>query len=214
MSAVCYDGETLAADRMASVVKKNGSRKVTSLKQHKIIVDFSTTVFDGERVYAAGRAGRLQVSEALIKILSRSRDLATRLDKVGDQLRKMVPEEKMHGASLIILTSGHVHVLRVNKHYKVVWRKESRDKKIAIGSGKVLAVFMMQHFGLSAIDVVAAMELQHDSCGGGVCYTTRIKSNSHEPIGIRRARDKKGVHQDLLLRVVTTAGAKYTQLAR
>lgn len=214
MTAVCYDGETLAADRMASVVKKNGKRKVTSLNQHKILVDFHTTVFDGERVYAAGRAGRIQVSEALTTLVTRSKDLSLRLDKVPDQLRKMVPLERMATASLMILTSGHVYILKVNKHYKVTLRKETREKKLAIGSGKILAVFLMHHLGLSATDVVAAMELQHDSCGGGVCFTTRIKSGSPEPIGIKRARDKTEVQENLLLRVMHSAGKKYSNLAR
>lgn len=208
MTVACYDGETLAADRMSRVKDGEGGRKVKSLEQEKILVDFDNTVFDGEKVYAVGRAGRLKVSMAMIEILSRSRDLATTLDKVEEKLRKRVPEKNMAKAALLVMTANHIHILRIAKNYKVTWQKENRSKKVAIGSGKTTAEFLMRHLGMSAEDAVAAMELHHDCCGGGVCSTTRIRSLQRNPIKVTESPPKRQLAKNLLSRTIQSARAQ------
>lgn len=104
-------------------------------------------------------------------------DLSSSLEKVTDAIYgRLSSDEEKPTASLIIVTSGHVHLLRVFSDYRVDWQKEEPTKKLAIGSGKVVALFLMEHLGINAIDAVASMELHHEGCGGGVTYTSRALS--------------------------------------
>ncbi len=208
MTVTCYDGETLAADRMSRVTGDDGGRKVKSLAQDKITVDFNNTIFDGEKVYAVGRAGGLKGSWALVDIMKRSRDMAEDLEKVEAKLRKRVPEKNMAKAALLVMTSKHIHVLRVSKNYKVTWQKEDRSEKIAIGSGKTVAEFLMRHLGVSAVDAVAASELHHDCCGGGVSYTSRIKSVQKNPIGVNESIEPSKLPRAFLRNVISSARAQ------
>lgn len=213
MSVVCYDGEYLAGDRKSRVTGKDGVKRVKSLTQEKITADFKKTIFDGEEVYAVGRAGRLRVTKEMIRHLRRSKDLAKTLkDTLGSKLRKAFEDGGMGPSSLLIVTSDHVHHVKVNSKFEVTWKKEHRSKKMAIGSGARIALFLMEHQGLSAIDAVAAMELHHPCCGGGVTYTSRLQSASDEPIRALTFSGRRTLVRHFLKSTIESAKNKLVSL--
>lgn len=205
MTVVCYDGELIAADRKSRIKVEDGSKKIKSLKKEKIIVDFKDTVFDGEKVFAAGRCGTLKVSKALIDILRRSKDLAETIDSLDEKLRHRFEESRMSAASIMIMTTHHIHVVKVSKKYEVRWQKEPRSKKMAIGSGSVIALFLMEHLGHSAPDAVVAMELNHECCGGGATYTSRIQTQLSKPLLVMKHKDRPALKRHLLKSTVRAA---------
>lgn len=208
MTAVCYDGELLAADRMARVKGRDGERRVVSLQQEKILVDFPTVIFDGEPIRAVGRAGVLKTSLFLIERLRASNDLAKDIETLGECLCSHFGDKKMGEASLLILTTNHTHIIKVKKNFRVHWRKEHRSKKLAIGSGVSTALFLMEHLGLNAADTVAAMELEHDSCGGGVMFTTRTLAQEETPVHALPQHQGASLKQHILHATVRAANLK------
>jgi hypothetical protein len=258
MTAVCYDGELLAADRMSRVRGPDGEKQIKSLKKEKILTDFDGVIFDGEKVYAVGRSGRVRVSAVMIRQLRQSRDLSKNLDRVSKALRRRFTSEDMNDvgpsfiriaetikarlspteidelssslnkvqeavsgifdteekptASLLIMTSNHVHVIRAFKDYRVEWQKEDRSKKIAIGSGKVVALFLMEHVGLNAVDAVACQELHHDGCGGGVTFTTRGLCSLDTPLRALPHNDRVTLTHGLLQASIHAASRRLQNL--
>lgn len=198
MTAVCYDGDTIAADRMSRITTKDGTKAIKSMEQEKISIDYLTTMFDGERVRAVGRAGHLKVSLELLRLLRDSNDLYNELDSIPARLKSVLNDDVARSAALLVMTTGHVYRMRIDKHGKCRCEKYDRSKKLAIGSGCATALFLMEHTGLNAVDAVAAMELAHDCCGGGVTYTSRLIADFPEPLRIREHTDKKTVAQRLL----------------
>lgn len=206
MSVICYDGEILAGDRKARITGLDGSKRVTSLSKEKIRADFNGVFFDGEEVRAVGRAGLLKVSTEMIDILRRSKDLSRTIDQLGDKLFKKFDEEgPIKAASLLIMTTHHVHIVKVNKNYEVKWQKEHRSKKLAIGSGQTIALFLMEYQGLSATAAVAAMELNHDCCGGGVTYTTRSQALQNNPVVIIEGQERGKLLKTFLKNTIDAA---------
>jgi len=206
MSVVCYDGEILAADRKSRITNEDGTKRVKSLKRGKVCADFNQIIFDGEEVRAIGRAGVLGVAKEMIDCVRRSKDLAKTLnDTLGEKLRKRFEGKDIKTTSLLIMTSSHIHFVQINKKYEVTWKKEHRSKKLAIGSGARIALFLMEHQGLSAIDAVAAMELHHDCCGGGVTYTSRIQSVSSEPVRTKTFEGRRTLVKHFLKSTIEAA---------
>ncbi len=208
MTAVCYDGDTIAADRLSRITTKDGTKVVKSMEQEKISIDYKTTMFDGEHVCAVGRAGHLKVSLELLRLLRDSKDLYTELDSIPARLKSVLDDEVARSAALLVMTQHHVYRMRVDKHGKCRCEKFDRSKKLAIGSGCATAVFLMEHAGLNAVDAVAAMELAHDCCGGGVTYTTRLVANFPEPLRIREHTDKKTVTQRMLTALLKASAVR------
>lgn len=207
MTAVCYDGDVIAADRMSRVTAKDGSKQVKSLVQEKISIDYGKAIFDGERVRAAGRAGNLKVSLELLRLLRDTPDLYQEIDKVPELLEAVL-HDKARSASLLVLTTHHSYIIRLDKLGRCRTEKHPRSKKLAIGSGRAIALFLMEHTGLNAVDAVAAMELAHDCCGGGVTYTSRLIADFDQPLRIREHTDKSTVTQRMLKAVVSASSSK------
>jgi hypothetical protein len=259
MTAVCYDGELLAADRMSRVRGLDGGKQIKSLAKEKILTDFDDVVFDGEKVHAVGRSGRVRVSKIMIRQLRRKWDLSVHLDSISNALRKKFTSEEMNdakpslrriadmlqakaspeeledllaslnkvtdmvtgkmssdeekpAASLLIVTTNHVHVVKAYSDYRVHWQKEDRSKKVAIGSGKTVALFLMEHLGMNAADAVASMELHHDGCGGGVTFTTRVLSGYSTPLQTLPHNDHGSLTQNLLQASISAAGRRLQNL--
>lgn len=212
MTSVCYDGELLAADRKSRVRDKNGDKKVKSLTKEKILTDFEGCVFDGDRVLAVGRAGVLKVSKELIATLRCSQDLMSTIDNLGDELRNKFAETEMRAASLLIMTARHIYTVRVTKAFAVTCKKDHRSKKVAIGSGRVTALFLMEHCGLSATDAVASMELHSEGCGGGVTFTSRILSGQKKSLHVIIPHDKRTLARNFLTSVIVSAKKKLVLL--
>lgn len=207
MTAVCYDGEMIAADRMSRVTTKEGTKQVKSLEQEKISIDYNTAIFDGDPIRAVGRAGVLKVSMAMLRLLRDSTDLYQQIDQIPEKLIASIGGT-YGGASLLVLTLKHSYILKVDKRGKCRVDKYDRSKKLAIGSGRNIAMFLMEHTGLNAVDAVAAMELAHDCCGGGVTYTSRLIAGFDEPLRIREHTDKSTVTQRMLKAVVSASSTR------
>ena len=259
MTAVCYDGELFAADRMSRVRNEAGESQLHSLEKVKILTNFDNVIFDGEKVHAVGRSGRVRVSKIMIRQLRRVRDLALDLDilrkavkkkftpeemndanpsfqRLAKALRASVTEEELESlapaldkvsnavigdretaeekpaASIMIMTSNHIHVLRVFKDYRVEWEKNDRATKMAIGSGKIVALFLMQHLGMNAADAVACIELHSPSCGGGVVFTTRKLCEMSTPLQILPHSDLASLSQNLLQSSIHAASRRLLNL--
>ncbi|WJJ55189.1 hypothetical protein [Xanthomonas phage RTH11] len=207
MTAVCYDGEVIAADRMSRLTAKDGTKQVKSMTQEKIAIDFSSVTFDGDPIRAVGRAGVLKVSLELLRMLRESADLYQQIDEIPDRLRAALGENHRN-ASLLILTLKHSYILKVDRHGTCRVSKHPRSKKLAIGSGCSIALFLMEQTGLNAVDAVAAMELAHDCCGGGVTYTSRLIAGFDEPLRVREHSDKGVVSQRMLRSLISASATK------
>lgn len=212
MSVICYDGEVLAGDRKSRLAGEDGVKKVKSVKKSKISADYEGVIFDGESIKGVGRAGRLKISKELIECLRRSPDLALTIDTLGSKLRKKFEGTDIRPASLLIMTSHHIHLVKVSSKFEVTWRKEHRSKKMAIGSGARIALFLMEHQGVSAINAVAAMELHHECCGGGVTYTSRALTRSADPIVSVKFKGRRTLVKHFLQSTITSAKDRLANL--
>lgn len=212
MTVVCYDGELMAADRKSRLKDATGTKQLKSLTKTKIMVDFKDTVFGEERVFAVGRCGVLKVSKALVDTLRRSKDLAATMDSLSDKLKKKFEGQTMGAASIMIMTTNHIHIVKISKNFEVKWQKEHRSKKLAIGSGATTALFLMEHLGHSATDACIAMELYHDCCGGGALYTSRIQTSMTKPLLVLKHKDRQALSRHLLKSTIRAASDRLAYL--
>ncbi len=183
MTIVCYDGETLAADKMSRSRGSNGEINRTRLDREKISVGFRYAHVEGEPVLMVGRAGKTKLSTAVIAHLYSHKTLRT-LEK---NLRQRFPEGLSKGCRLLIVTPNKVIRMRVSKDLTYSLKAFPRHKKIALGTGYRHAEFMMREEGMDAVQTASAMQLWYSCCGGGVDYTTRLQQAvspkvSHRPV--------------------------------
>jgi hypothetical protein len=212
MTVICYDGEIFAADRKSRKKGEDGVKVVKSISKSKIATDFGSTCFDGEDVLAIGRAGRLKISMEMIECVRRSKDLAKTIDTLGAKLKRKFEGTDTALASLLIMTTNHIHLVKVSKKFEVTWTKENRSKKMAIGSGARIALFLMEHQGMSAVNAVVAMELHHPCCGGGATYTSRALLLSAEPIVVLKFAGRRTLVKHFLETTASSAKARLKQL--
>lgn len=178
MTIVCYDGETLAADKMARVRKSNGVRKVSSLTKEKITGGFTKAQFEGEPILLVGRSGLTKLSTAVITYL-KTHKTVTRLPQY---LNKQFPDGVRRGCSILILTHSAVHRVKITETFEIRSRRYDRTKKLALGKHYRHAEFLMQVLGSSAVETVQVVQAFYDGCGGGVDSSTRLQSCMDDPV--------------------------------
>ncbi|QVD49094.1 hypothetical protein LUCX_24 [Xanthomonas phage vB_XciM_LucasX] len=211
MSAIAYDGVTLAGDRKSTKRNAEGVREVTSLEKEKIRIDFDRAVFAGHRIYAIGRAGRVPVSTFLLTLFDQNKDLAGQETWIEKQLRVKFSEPPA-SAALLIMTENAIHRLKVRKNYQVTVESYPRGKKLAIGSGRLLAEQAMEIFNLDAKAAVALQELHNDSCGGGVVYTSRKRIREGRPNRVESFTTPEDIKRYVLLRTVRSSAKVLSKL--
>ena len=171
MTIVCYDGKTIAADKMSRVKGKDGKRRVHSLEKQKISRGFQGRLFKGERILLIGRAGLSKLSTATIEHLKKYKSTRT----LKHNLQKTFPTGVGTGARLLIVTPKSVYRVRITKDFELIpSRAYPRTKKIALGSASRSAELLMRGLGMDAKHAVEFISLYTPGCGGGVDYTTRL----------------------------------------
>lgn len=171
MTIVCYDGETLAADKMSRVRGEDGKRRVKSLTREKITGGFEYAHFKGEPILIVGRSGLTKLSTEVVGYLKThktTRALATHLGK-------RFPSGVARGCRMLFVTPNSVFRVSVSKDFKITSKRFDRTAKVAVGAGYRTAEFMMQVQGVTAVHAVQALQGFYPGCGGGVDYSTRLQ---------------------------------------
>lgn len=188
MTIVCYDGEYLAADRKSTRRDLNGDRETRSLTRNKIKVGLKSKIM-GQQIVAVGHAGKVGMTKLLLKFLKAGTGLDRKDLYHGAKTVEAVIQETytladkpIPTASLLIVTSTNVFVVRVEREGTLHFKQYLRSEQVAIGTHTETALFLMRHLNLDARYVVQSMELATESVGGGVTYTSRILSAQEQPI--------------------------------
>lgn len=171
MTIVCYDGKTIAADKMSRVRGEDGKRRVKSLEKEKITTGFKHAHFEGERIQIIGRAGLTKLSTETIAFLMSHKTINT----LKAHLEKKFPEGVSRGCRMLIVTQNSVFRVRVTPKFEIEHMRYKKTKQVAIGTPQKTAEFLMRKQNIAAQHVVSIIQGFAPGCGGGVDYTSRFQ---------------------------------------
>ena len=174
MTTVAWDGNILASDSLVTTLHHGGYMSAKGAERSKFRFDQTTKISQfkngtssifGETIVAMGGAGNLKS----LKMVSAACREGMELDKLL-LLPNLFPDNTT--STYLFITNKRIRVASIEGPTKPEYSEYSLDENIAIGSGKLAALLMMNRFGLSAPAAVAVASTVCDYTDRNVRYLT------------------------------------------
>lgn len=195
----------LAVDSIRYGITRNSTggkhRRVLDNNVNKLVIPEGEVFFQDQRVLAIARCGSLSLTKVVVEDILHQRDLLKRHGHRMDESRY-----KPHWRGrLVVLTEESAFEVKVHaKSHTSLWIKDLEDQPYAAGHGSKIALYLMKHLDVKAIDALNASMLDRTTEGNRVRYVNRKKDGTLTKPRIYRQdpnRTKLQVAQHLLSQV-------------
>lgn len=150
-------------------------RRVLDNNVNKLVIPEGEVYFQDQRVLAIARCGSLSLTKKIVEDILHGRDL---LKRHGSRVES--EQYKSHWTGrLVVLTEKSAFEVKARASKAIsLWVKDLHDQPYAVGNGSKIALYLMKHLDVKAIDALNASMLDRTHEGNRVRYVNRKKDGT------------------------------------